>query len=77
MDRVENHVEQGRDYTEEAKKQLYQASVYATKARKVSPEQYLSYNFLLLYDQSTEPFEIINPMNGVRVCTRRPIPGGD
>lgn len=35
VDRVENHVQQGRDFTENAKKELYTASVYASKARKV------------------------------------------
>ncbi|XP_070498032.1 syntaxin-1A isoform X2 [Chironomus tepperi] len=34
VDRIENHVEQGKDYTEVAKKQIYQAAVYAEKARK-------------------------------------------
>ncbi|KAL7022908.1 hypothetical protein ACKWTF_012428 [Chironomus riparius] len=34
VDRIQNHVEQGKDYTEVAKKQIYQASVYAEKARK-------------------------------------------
>lgn len=35
MDRVEYHVQLGQDFTESAKKELYQANVYASKARKV------------------------------------------
>lgn len=47
MDRVETHVEQGRDFTENAKKELYQANVYASKARKVRMK------FLFLHPSSS------------------------
>lgn len=43
VDRVEYHVELGRDFTENAKKELYTASVYASKARKVR------FKFILLH----------------------------
>lgn len=35
VDRVESHVEQSKNYTEIGKKDLHQASVYQSKARKV------------------------------------------
>jgi hypothetical protein len=38
VDRVEKHVEDAKDFAGEAKTKLYQASVYATKARKVRLE---------------------------------------
>jgi SNARE domain len=65
VDRVENHVEQSRDFTENAKKELYQASVYASKARKVRKHKKHIYSVCLsLFPTPSnvidKPFEIIN-----------------
>jgi hypothetical protein len=65
VDRVEHHVEQAQDYAAVAKKELYQANVYASKARKVRYNNKifnfsLSLSLLLPLTKSTGHFEIIN-----------------
>jgi uncharacterized iron-regulated protein len=61
VDRVEHHVDQAKDWAEGAKKQLYQANIYASKARKVRNKiQHFSLSLFLPPNVIDKPFEIIN-----------------
>jgi SNARE domain len=79
VDQIENHVEKSKDWTENAKKELYQANVYASKARKVRKYKKHFYFSLSPSPPSSNVidklFEIINSKPCAHVDPS--IPGGD